>query len=184
MLATLRRFRRQVVPVLAAAAFLVLSTAPLPAAEPAASATSSPRYAIHIDHAATADLLRRVLDGAREALGEPRCQQVLEEFSDLEGRSLRARLDELGHSPESYLGLIIFYDGRRHPRCEQKNILAVTHVGSRVVHVCPRQLDARARRNPRWTEATLIHEALHTLGLGENPPSSQEITQAVMRQCE
>jgi hypothetical protein len=184
MFATLRRFRRQAVPVLAATAFLALSTAPSPAAEPAANRTSSPRYAIHIDHEPTANLLRRLLDGAHERLANARCQRVLDDFSDRDGRSLRARLDELGHSPESYLGLIIFYDGRTHPRCGVKNVLAVTHVGSRVVHVCPRQLDSRARRNPRWTEATLIHEALHTLGLGENPPSSQEITQAVMRHCD
>jgi hypothetical protein len=142
------------------------------------------RYAIHIDHEATADRLRRVLDGARQALGDPGCQQVLDEFSDLTGVPLRARLQEIDQTPRNYLGLIIFYDGRTHPRCSQGQVLAVTHVGSRVVFVCPQQLAARERHNPRWTEATLIHEALHTLGLGENPPSSQDITKAVMRQCE
>jgi hypothetical protein len=32
-------------------------------------------------------------------------------------------------------------------------------------------------------EVYVIHEMLHTLGLGENPPSSQEITQAVVKRC-
>ena len=32
-------------------------------------------------------------------------------------------------------------------------------------------------------EVYVIHEMLHTLGLGENPPTSQEITQRVKRQC-
>jgi hypothetical protein len=183
MLATHRRFRCQAASVLVAVIF-AFGASPSPAAEPSSLAAASPHYAIHIDHEATADMLRRVLDGAREALVQSRCQQVLDEFSDLEGVPLRARLNEVGQAPDAYLGLIIFYDGRKHPRCGQRNILAVTHIGSRVVHICPEHLAARARHNPRWTEATLIHEALHTLGLGENPPSSQEITKAVMRQCE
>ena len=29
----------------------------------------------------------------------------------------------------------------------------------------------------------MIHEFLHTLGLGENPPTSQEITERVSNRC-
>jgi hypothetical protein len=32
-------------------------------------------------------------------------------------------------------------------------------------------------------EIYVIHEMLHTLGLGENPPTSLEITQQVKRRC-
>jgi hypothetical protein len=32
-------------------------------------------------------------------------------------------------------------------------------------------------------EAILIHEALHTLGLAENPPTSFEITRQVLGRC-
>jgi hypothetical protein len=32
-------------------------------------------------------------------------------------------------------------------------------------------------------QAIVIHEALHTLGLGENPPSSAEITARVLASC-
>jgi hypothetical protein len=32
-------------------------------------------------------------------------------------------------------------------------------------------------------EAVIIHEMLHTLGLGENPPSSTEITFRVLNRC-
>jgi hypothetical protein len=31
--------------------------------------------------------------------------------------------------------------------------------------------------------AVIIHEMLHSLGLGENPPSSKEITLRVMQRC-
>jgi hypothetical protein len=32
-------------------------------------------------------------------------------------------------------------------------------------------------------EIIIIHEVLHTLGLRENPPSSEEITRQVTRRC-
>ena len=58
-----------------------------------------------------------------------------------------------------------------------KGALAVTEPGSRVVRVCGSRLVWRTwQQNSRQVVAALIHEALHTLGLGENPPSSVEIT--------
>jgi hypothetical protein len=38
-------------------------------------------------------------------------------------------------------------------------------------------------RDPGLSASLIIHESLHTLGLGENPPSSSEITQHVERRC-
>jgi len=32
-------------------------------------------------------------------------------------------------------------------------------------------------------EAVIIHETLHSLGLGENPPTSDEITRRVFSRC-
>jgi hypothetical protein len=40
-----------------------------------------------------------------------------------------------------------------------------------------------AEQRPGIRENTLIHEMLHSLGLGENPPSSGEINGQVMRRC-
>ncbi len=172
MLAALR-VRRLAVPIASLAVLSATSVSPARAEQ----------YAIHIDHETTAGTLHRVLDRARERLAEPRCQQVLDDFADAHGRSLRDRLAETGRTPEDYLGLVVFYDGRKHPRCAQKGILAVANVGSRVVWVCPDELYTKAGRDPVWAEAALIHEALHTLGLGEDPPSSQEITSRVIRRC-
>ena len=42
---------------------------------------------------------------------------------------------------------------------------------------------AQRRHDRRQTEVILIHETLHTLGLGENPPSSREITSRVLARC-
>jgi hypothetical protein len=38
-------------------------------------------------------------------------------------------------------------------------------------------------RNSRNAEAIVIHEWLHSLGLGENPPSSDYITTRVRARC-
>ena len=182
MLAAPRRSLRLAVP---AALLAVLAASGTRAAEKGAGQPieeSPRRYTVHIAHETTAGMLVGLLDGARERLAEPRCQQVLDDFAAADGRSLRARLEETGRTPEDYLGLVVFYDGRKHPRCDQKGILAVAQPGSRVVWVCPEEL-LRTRRDPVWAEAALIHEALHTLGLGENPPSSREITSRVIRRC-
>ena len=52
-----------------------------------------------------------------------------------------------------------------------------------MVYVCGRAFKKLADRNPVMAQAVVIHEALHTLGLGENPPSSTEITARVLARC-
>jgi hypothetical protein len=54
--------------------------------------------------------------------------------------------------------------------------------GSRVVFVCP-QFREEQWQKPLRAEALLIHETLHTLGLSENPPSSNAITKQVIARC-
>jgi hypothetical protein len=58
--------------------------------------------------------------------------------------------------------------------------MAFTHPGAQVIRVCGRQF-----RDHDSESATIIviHEFLHTLGLGENPPTSQEITARVAARC-
>jgi hypothetical protein len=41
----------------------------------------------------------------------------------------------------------------------------------------------QAERSARYAEAVLIHEALHSLGLGENPPLSDYITERIQARC-
>jgi len=166
---------------------IFLLTAARPAgAEDATARTTAPTqaYAIHIASESTARTLREVLDGAAARLKAPECRGILDDFRDGAGHPLRARLEATGESPEGYLDLIVFYDGAGNVRCHRKGILAAAAVGSRAVYICPEEFVTMAHRRPRWTEATLIHEALHTLGLGENPPSSTEITERVIRRCQ
>lgn len=58
--------------------------------------------------------------------------------------------------------------------------MAFTAPGSRVVHVCVDQLKQVQLGQPDYVIAALIHEILHTLGLGEDPPSSSDIARRVL----
>jgi hypothetical protein len=127
--------------------------------------------------------LRRATMGARQRLAQHECQQVFSEFKDASGRSLQEKLDALGQTAASYLGLILFADGAKLRRCQDPNIFAMTDPGGRVVYVCGRQFAFVDGNNPTLTEAFLIHEELHSLGLGENPPSQKEITARVLARC-
>jgi hypothetical protein len=145
--------------------------------------TNRPKFRVRIAHEATADTVRRALEAAAERLESDRCRSVFLDFRDLAGHPLQEALERTGHSPASYLSEILFYDGSRHRLCQKGRVLAVANPGSRVVQVCPEAIRERYRREPRYVEAILIHEALHTLGLGENPPTSFEITTRVLGRC-
>jgi hypothetical protein len=126
--------------------------------------------------------LRDAGRGAAERLADPRCSSVFSDFRDQAGRTLQQRLDELGRSGAAQLQAVYFYDGANRGGCQRGRTLAVTEPGSVVVHVCP-QFVFRQRQDPDEAPVLLIHELLHTLGLGENPPSSEEITRHVKARC-
>jgi hypothetical protein len=126
--------------------------------------------------------VRRVVQGAARRLGEPSCAAVLADFRDPAGRALRDRLDALDLDAPTYARRVFFYDGSNEGPCRRPRVQAFTAPGSRVVRVCP-ALGRLAASAPRRAETVVIHEVLHTLGLGEDPPSSDEITAAVERRC-
>src|SRR5262245_9045980 len=92
-------------------------------------------------------------------------------------------MDSYGVSERAYLRQIVFAEDRHRRSCQSNAALAATEPGSRVVFVCPVAFARAAASNPDLAEATVIHEMLHTLGLGENPPSSREITARVLSRC-
>jgi hypothetical protein len=133
---------------------------------------------VHVVEKAT---VARALDGATRRLAHPECQALLDEFKGVSGRPLRVALEEFGVSAPEYLGRVYFYDAP--PRLCGISNLAVTTPGSRAVLVCGSRFALQAGRSARHAEAVLIHEALHSLGLGENPPSSDAITERVLARC-
>jgi hypothetical protein len=130
-----------------------------------------------------AGTVQRSLDRARTRLDRPQCQRVFTDFQDASGQPLQDALDRFGRSGAEHLGTLLFYDGSSQARCRGTRTLAFTWTGSQIVFVCARQFVEAARRDPILAEAALIHESLHSLGLGENPPSSSEITSRVISRC-
>jgi hypothetical protein len=127
--------------------------------------------------------VRRALLSAGRRLAKEPCQAILTDFTSAEGRSLAAVLRDLGRSPEAHLDSLLFRDGSTRPRCASQSVLAFTHVGGDTVYVCASQFHRVAERNPAAADLVLIHEALHTLGLRENPPTSGEINARVALRC-
>jgi hypothetical protein len=126
--------------------------------------------------------VRRCVHGAARRLAEPSCEAVLGDFRDATGRALRDRLEETGLDAPSYARMVLFYDGSNEGPCRRPRVHAFTAPGSRVVRVCP-SLGRLAAAEPGRAESIVIHEILHTLGLAENPPNSEDITAAVERRC-
>jgi hypothetical protein len=120
---------------------------------------------------------------AQDRLRQPACAAVLAAFEDPSGRRLSDVRSQHPGDEGDYLDRLLFYDGTGQPTCDQRGTVAFTSPGSRVVFVCPSQFVRLRRREPRQAEYIVIHEALHTLGLAENPPTSLEITRRVEEHC-
>lgn len=138
---------------------------------------------IYIKDPYVRDAVGRALRGASEWLQAPKCQSLLTEFSDQKGRALAERLEELRMSLAEYVTAIIVEDGETDRQCAEQGVLAFTVVGSRVIHVCGRAFARAAQRDAEEARATIVHELLHSLGLGENPPSPRDITYRVKELC-
>jgi hypothetical protein len=127
--------------------------------------------------------LVRALRGAAERLQQPACQAVLGDFAELGGAEPVQRLRTLGLTASEFLNVIVFARGGRMGRCAEPGTLAVTSAGSRVVYVCEARFTELASRDAEAADTTLIHEALHGLGVPEDPPTSHEITHRVLARC-
>ncbi len=125
----------------------------------------------------------RAAAGALRRLERPKCQRLFSEFRDASGRVLQEELDALGQTPATFMGLILFVEGDGERPCADRNVLAMTQPGGRAIWICGVEFARTNQRDPGLTEAVLIHEELHALGLGENPPSSTSITERVRARC-
>ena len=125
----------------------------------------------------------QALEGAATRLAHCDCHNVLSDFTDETGRSLSTKLAATGRTAVEEFGLLRFVDDRRAPQCRGGARLAFTQTGSHVIRVCGQHFTDWFTRNRTMTEIILIHEFLHTLGLGENPPTSEAITERVAARC-
>jgi hypothetical protein len=154
----------------------------------AASASAGPRPASlpAWDTAA----IERARAGAAKRLGKPECQKVLSDFTDADGKTLLQNLETWQLGAPDYLQVIRFVDGSSIRNCRQTSVQLTTPPGLPAVYVCPAghgiggsRFAQTEIRNSSLAEFMVIHEMLHTLGLGENPPSTFEITDRVKERC-
>jgi len=121
---------------------------------------------------------------AHRRLEEPRCRELLRDFEDATGRTAQEGLDAIGLTGQSYLGWLWFVDGRDQSACHRAEVLAFTVTGSRVIRYCGDRFRRQIERRGLGSMAvSVLHEELHSLGIGENPPSSLEITRRVEFRC-
>ncbi len=146
-------------------------------AEAAEATVANARLRQALDRAMLAEAIR----GAARRLGDPRCQELLDDLRDRSRRPLREALDAEGLTAPEFLGRLYFYDGTE-SGCGARR-LAYTQARSRVVYVCGSRFREVYQRNTTLAEVAVVHEALHCLGLGENPPTWQEINSWIEAAC-
>jgi len=152
---------------------LVLAVAAPAMGEGARRASLTPRDAAAVE---------RAREGAARRLEDAECRRVLSDFHDAQGRTIEANLDKWERVPAEYLRILPFVDGFGESLCSRGRVMLVSTPNVPRVIVCPGF--ARVQRDqPGVAESLVIHEVLHTLGLGENPPTSAEITQRVETRC-
>jgi hypothetical protein len=127
--------------------------------------------------------VQRSVEGAATRLARPDCQDVFADFTDAAGQRLSTTLVARGKSPAEAFGVLRFFDDGAAPQCRAGTTLAFTQTGSPLIRLCGLQFRNRFAQNRTTTEIIVIHEFLHALGLGENPPTSDAITKQVAARC-
>ena len=145
--------------------------------------TREPR--VYISDSMARGVVTRAIAGALRRLDRAECRLVLEDFAGDRGQPLQAILSALDMTPAMYLlERLWFVDGSDDLPCRNANgTRAFTSPGHKVIRICTRRLAARSGSSGVSVELLIIHEMLHTLGLGEDPPSSEAISRQVSRRC-
>lgn len=158
------------------------ATAQAASPEPSRASVAASTARLRVPDAALEWTLRQAINGAHRRLEDPSCLEVFSDFQALDGTVLSDVLAERQLSPQEHLGRLAFWDGSHFRQCQRPGIAFITGPGYAIVYVCPAGF-RRLSRDPRKAQATVIHEVLHSLGMGENPPTPREITDRVLERC-
>jgi hypothetical protein len=122
------------------------------------------------------------LAGANRHLQDAECRRVFDDFRDRRGDTLADDLERAHRSPVQFLADLVWVDASDDPACDERlQRAASTTPESHTIFVCGTRFADKLRGF--WGEMVIIHEMLHALGLGENPPTSREITHHVADRC-
>jgi hypothetical protein len=150
--------------------------------EPSSASVAESTARLRVPDPAIEWPLRQAINGAHRRLEDPACQEVFSDFQALDGTVLSDVLADRQLTPQEHLGRLAFWDGSHFRQCQRPGIAFITGPGYAIVYVCPSGF-RRLSRDPGRAQATVIHEVLHTLGMGENPPTPREITNRVLERC-
>jgi hypothetical protein len=139
-------------------------------------------HLIRIPDPVARDAAITALESVAARFEDSDCLKVLTDFQTTNGSTPADQLTAWGIDIRTYVTWVTFIDDSRHTLC-QKGGLFFTSPGSRVVRVCVEKFKLLRQHSPDYLAALFIHEILHTLGLGESPPSSEAITARVMLRC-
>jgi hypothetical protein len=122
------------------------------------------------------------LAGANRRLQKAECRRVFGDFRDRRGDTLADDLERARQSPGQFFADLLWVDASDDPACDENlQRAAYTTPESHTIFVCGTRFADQLRGF--WGEMVVIHEMLHALGLGENPPTSREITLHVADRC-
>jgi anti-sigma-K factor RskA len=156
----------------------VIAAALIATAAPASAGSPSRRSLRPPDAASVA----RAREAAAGRLQDPECRRVFSDFRDAHGRTIEDKLQAWAVDPAEYVRSLPFVDGLGESRCHAGKVVLAATVNVPRVFVCS-GFTRLQRDDPGLATSLVIHEVLHTLGLGENPPSSAEITERVEARC-
>jgi hypothetical protein len=162
---------------LSAVILLIAPARPLHAADP-------PKGPSHVDTRLNPSVMWAAAMAA-ERLSSQACAAVLLDFSDVRtGRPLSENLAATGQSAAGYLARsVAFRDGEGIGLCRLPTTAAFTTPGSRVIYICRGRFAKEQKRDQGLAANILVHETLHSLGLGENPPTPEEISHRIHERC-
>jgi hypothetical protein len=116
-------------------------------------------------------------------LDAPPCLALFEQFRDSAGHPLSMTLAAARETPRERLARLYFADANGNRCRDNPRMIAYTAPGSRVIWICGERFADQFAMAVRPGAFRLIHELLHSAGLGEDPPTSAQITDAVARSC-
>jgi hypothetical protein len=166
----------------AALVFLVWASIGWSGSEPPTPAEDLPALHVRLADRPKEDV-QGAVTGAMRRLGQQQCAALLDEMRARDGLPLSSHLQATGLGAREYLASLRFLDGTDEDRCHaDSTTVAFTQPGSRVVYICSQRFSALPR-NSITADVTILHEFLHSLGLGEDPPSPGAISRTVQEHC-
>jgi hypothetical protein len=156
-------------------------SSPVVVASPALGATRTPSPELIGLTPAERQAVRWSVGIAARQLRQPECRKAFAEFQLPDGSTPLQNLEATGLTAEEFLATLEWESGATSGRCGPGALLATVRNGRRV-SVCPGFPKIVASR-ASFGATLVIHEQLHALGLGENPPTSSYITARVYHWC-